>query len=68
MRLLFESIGLDVAHGASDGDEEGRVAGGGEDLGVEVRVLPGDGVDFLLSLILMVVGVGDDSPLIAAVG
>ena len=66
--LVFESIGLDAAHRASDGDEEGGVAGGGEDLGVEIGMLPGDDDDLLLGLILMVIGVNDDSPLAAGVG
>ena len=68
MGLIFESVGLDAAHRASDGDEEGGVAGGGEDLGVEVGMLPGDDAGLLLGLILMVVRIGDDSPLAAAVG
>ena len=66
--LTFEGVSLDAAHGATDGDKEGGVAGGGEDLGVEVRVAFGDEVSLLLGLILVVVGVGDDSPLVAAVG
>jgi hypothetical protein len=66
--LPFEGVGLDPAHGATNGDEEGGVAGWSEDLRVEVGMLPGDDADFLLCLILMVVSVGDDSPLVAAIG
>ena len=56
------------AHGATYGDEEGSVSGWGEDLRVEVGMLPGYDADFLLSLILMVVSVGDNSPLVAVIG
>jgi hypothetical protein len=68
MGLIFEGVGLVAAHGASDGYEEGGVAGGGEDLGVEFGMVAGNEVGLLPGLILMVIGVGDDSPLAAAVG
>jgi hypothetical protein len=66
--FLFESVGLGSAHWAADGDEKRSVSVRSEDLRVEVRMLAGDDADLLLRLILMVIGVGDDSPLVSAVG
>ena len=67
MSFLLESIGLVATHRASDGNKERGVPGWGKDLGVEVGMLPSDEISLLLGLILMVVGVGHNSPLMAAV-
>lgn len=63
--FLLEGGGFVAGHGASQGDEIGGVTVGSEDLRVERWMTLGDGCDLLLRLILMVVGVGYDSPLVA---
>ena len=64
--LLGEGECLIAGHYAADSDEVRRAACGREEFRVQVRVLLCDGIDLLLRLILMVVGEGNDAPLIPA--